>query len=325
MQGSGKKGEGASGGSPVWQCAWRGPDLLGEGPLWHPDEKRLYWLDCIRPAIHRLDPATGKHAMWALPSPIGSIAPRSRGGLIAAMGVGIFFLRFEKKIAADDRKDLSSKDEEDGGEEVKAELVKEVIAGLKVRLNDGKCDRFGRFWFGSVASDFSNPDGTLYRLDPDGTLTEVEHHVKVSNGLGWSLDNKLMYYTDSLRNEIYCYDYDAATGNATNRRTFARIPESEGVPDGLTVDSEGFIWSAQWNGDRITRYFPDGKVERQITLPAHRPTSCMFGGENLDTLYVTSASRDVGEAESLVGEYQGALFAIKVQGVRGLAEHAYLG
>jgi sugar lactone lactonase YvrE len=289
-----------------WEVAWKGPDLLGEGPLWHHGEKVLYWLDIVGRRLHRLDPSSGKHKDWTLPALAGSIAPREKGGLVAAIGIGIGFITFDSE------------------DQVHVEMQKEVIAGLKVRLNDGKCDRFGRFWFGSIASDFLNPDGVLYRLDPDGTITEMEHHIKVSNGLGWSLDNKTMYLTDSKQNQIYAYDYEERTGNISNKRTFARIPESEGVPDGLTVDGEGSIWSAQWNGFRVTKYRPDGQVELQVSLPAQRPTSCMFGGEQLDTLYVTSASRNVGETESLVGEYHGVLFALK-PGVRGLPEPAYQG
>jgi len=147
---------------------WRGPAQLGEGPLWHPKEQVLYWLDCIAPELHRLD-AAGQHKKWTMPALIGSIAPHEPRGLIAAIGVGFAFITIE----------------EEAGEEVaRVEMQVEVVAGLKVRLNDGKCDRQGRFWAGSVASDFTRPDGVLYRLDKDKKVTEMRHNIKVSNGLG---------------------------------------------------------------------------------------------------------------------------------------------
>jgi len=289
------------------EIVWRGPAMLGEGPLWHPQEQKLYWLDCIKPELHQFDPNTKEKKGWLLPAKIGSIAPREAGGLVAAIGTGVAFINITN----------------DG--QVKVEPQVEVITKeSRLRLNDGKCDRQGRFWFGTVAPDFSNPTGMLYRLDADKKVTEMVQGIKVSNGLGWSPDNKHMYYTDSLQHKIFRYDFDTTTGGISNQIVFANIPESEGVPDGLTVDAEGCVWSAQWNGWRVTRYRPDGSIDKVIKMPAQRPTSCMFGGKDLDILYVTSASQDVGEDHPLPGDLDGVLFAIRV-GTKGFPEPAYRG
>lgn len=153
------------------QIVWRGPAKLGEGPLWHPKEQVLYWLDCIAPDLHRWDPATNQHKSWRMSALIGSIAPHEPKGLVAVIGTGMAFINFGTK--------------EDGEEYVSVDMQVEVIAGKpKLRLNDGKCDRQGRFWAGTVASDFNNPDGTLYRFDTQKNVKEMKHGIKVSNGLG---------------------------------------------------------------------------------------------------------------------------------------------
>jgi len=266
-------------------------------------------LDCIRPELHRLDVETGEHKSWIMPSLIGSIAPRAQGGLVAALGKGLAAITFNR--------------EENWA--LSINMQKEILGESNLRLNDGKSDPRGRFWVGTVASNFDQPEGTLYRIDLDGSVHEMEHQVKVSNGLEWSLDKKTMYYTDSPRREIYTYNFDEETGNISNRRVFATIPEDAGVPDGLTIDTEGNIWSAHWNGYRVTKYRPDGSIERIIKMPAQRPTSCVFGGKNLDVLYVTSASRDIGEPESLKGDLDGALFAIKGLGAKGFPANVFHG
>jgi sugar lactone lactonase YvrE len=152
----------------------------------------------------------------------------------------------------------------------------------------------------------------------------METGVHISNGIGWSPDGETMYYTDSPRQVIYAYDFEPGSGAISNRRVFVRTPESEGVPDGLAVDSEGCVWSARWDGWRVTRYDPEGQVEREIRLPVARPTSCAFGGENLDELFVTSAWIDVDEQARREQPHAGDLFRIRT-GVRGQAEPLFLG
>ena len=282
---------------------WQGPDALGEGPIWHANEKVLYWLDVCKPSLQRLDPATNDYHEWPMPEHIGSVVPRAQGGLVATMG--------NRVVAIDMPAGTIST------------LIKVPHWRDDIHMNDGKCDRNGRYWFGVANLDIADPKGRLYRLDPDGTLTQMEQHMTISNGLGWSPDNKTFYYTDGLKYRIYQYEYDLASGAISNRKTFVQLQKSPIEPDGLTVDSEGYVWEAQWNSWKIFRYAPDGKIAQTIDMPVQRPTSCMFGGSNLDTLYVTSSSQNIGEDNTLPPP-AGALFAINV-GVRGLPEPAFNG
>ena len=155
-----------------------------------------------------------------------------------------------------------------------------------MRFNDGAVDCAGHFWAGSMGN---VGEGTLYRLDPDGSVHAMVSGVSIPNGIGWNPDNSVMYFTDSTPRMIYAFDFDAATGDITNRRNLIEVPEEVGTPDGLAVDSAGYIWSACWNGAKIVRYTPDGKVDRVVAVPALRPTSCVFGGPGLDELYITSS------------------------------------
>jgi sugar lactone lactonase YvrE len=274
---------------------------LGEGPLWHPEEQALYWVDIDRHCFYRLVPATGQHEVFAVGLPIGVLAFRASGGLVMATKNGFAFWSQEtQKLAfiADPEADRP-----------------------EARFNDGAVDRQGRFWAGTISEGFTN---SLYRLDPDGAVHKLESGIGVSNGIGWSLDDKTMYFTDTPRRIIYAYNFDPATGAIENRRPFVQVPESEGFPDGLTVDSEGFIWSAHWDGWKITRYDPTGKIEREIQVPVQRPTSCTFGGAELNELYVTSASVGLSQAALKDQPLAGDLFRLKVE-VKGLAEPKYLG
>jgi len=159
-----------------------------------------------------------------------------------------------------------------------------------MRFNDGRCDRRGRFWVGSLHEARLPETASLYRFDPDGRHTEMVAGVTVSNGIAWSLDNRVMYFADSWTRTIFSFDFDLDSGTVHNRRVFVQLPEGAGVPDGATVDAEGFLWSATFDGGCVIRYAPDGSTDRVIKMPVQRPTSCAFGGENFSILYVTSAS-----------------------------------
>ncbi|HEV2579310.1 MAG TPA: SMP-30/gluconolactonase/LRE family protein, partial [Ktedonobacteraceae bacterium] len=172
--------------------------------------------------------------------------------------------------------------------------------------------------------DSRQPEGSLYRLDPDHSLHVMETNIRISNGIGWSPDRRLMYFTDSPLRMIYVYDFDAASGALENRRPFVHTPTEKGVPDGLTVDSEGFIWSACWGGWKITRYDPAGKVERVLQLPVQYPTSCAFGGASLDELFITSAWTALSEEKRRQQPLAGDLFRADV-GVKGLEEPKFAG
>ncbi|ACJ17618.1 CBU_1789 family Dot/Icm type IV secretion system effector [Coxiella burnetii] len=285
------------------EIIWQGQNALGEGPMWHPYENVLYWIDIAKPSLHRLNPVTGHYHQWKMPDFIGAVVPRESGGVIITVGNAVFAVQIPS------------------GKMTQLAAIEPWSDEL--RMNDGKCDRQGRFWIGVANLDTENPKGGLYRLDPDGTLIKMEEGITISNGLGWSPDNKIFYYTDGLKYCIYQYDFDLEKGTIANRRPFVQLKKSPIEPDGLTVDSEGYVWEAQWNSGKIFRYAPNGEVDRVIEMPVKRPTSCIFGGANLDRLYITSCSQGIGEAKTLPPP-AGAVFAINV-GVRGLPEPAFVG
>ncbi|MBN2503121.1 MAG: SMP-30/gluconolactonase/LRE family protein, partial [Anaerolineales bacterium] len=239
---------------------------LGEGPLWHPEEAVLYWVDIDGRCFHRYVLGTKTHKVFEVGQLIGALAFRESGGYVLATENSFAFW-----------------DETNG-----LQPVAEPEAGkTEARFNDGKVDRQGRFWAGTMTDD--DDTSSLYRLDANHTVHTMESGVMIANGLGWSPDQKLMYFTDSPRRLIYVYDYDAPSGSIQNRRVFAKVPEDEGVPDGLTIDTEGCMWSAHWGGWKVSRYDPQGKVMEVIEMPVEFPTSCFFGGPDLSTLFITSA------------------------------------
>jgi sugar lactone lactonase YvrE len=186
-----------------------------------------------------------------------------------------------------------------------------------MRMNDGKCDSAGRFWAGTMSTDGHPGLASLFRLDPDYTLTEVVRGVSISNGLGWNPDDTLMYFIDSPTHRVEVFDFDLAAGALSARRTLVTIDRAVGEPDGLSVDTEGFLWVAIWGGSAVHRYAPDGSLDRVVHLPASHITSCCFGGHRLDELYITSA-RDELSPEQLKHEpLAGAVFRCEV-GVEGL-------
>jgi sugar lactone lactonase YvrE len=192
------------------------------------------------------------------------------------------------------------------------------------RFNDGKCDRRGRLFAGTMDNAEVECTGTLYRLDPDLSVHVMQTDVHLSNGLGWSPDDRTLYYTDSLRRTIWAYDYDLDTGATANRRVFARVPDAAGVPDGLCVDAEGGVWSAHWGGWRLTRYAPDGRIDRVVGMPVPQPSCPAFGGPDLDVLYVSSAAIEMTPADFTKAPDGGGLFTLDV-GVRGLPVNRFAG
>jgi sugar lactone lactonase YvrE len=278
---------------------------LGEGPVWSQTERALYWVDILGHKIHRFYPATGHSDIFDVSSPVTVLAFRTRGGFVTATANRLAFWDSQSQKF-------------------------DFIANLEVdepdiRFNDGAVDPTGRLWVGTMnEKDNQAPDGVLYRLDSDLSVHKVAAGFTVSNGIGWSPDHKIMYFTDTMRQVILAYDYDPASGAIENSRTFAYISEAEGYPDGLTVDSEGFVWSAHWGGWRVTRYDPTGKIERVVKMPAPNATSCAFGGDNLDELYITTAWAGLGEKERQDHPAAGDLFRIKLE-VKGIAESEFAG
>ncbi len=280
-------------------------NVLGEGPIWHPGEQALYWCDIMKPSFQRLDPASGDYREWAMPEEIGSMVFREKGGVVAALKSGFYFVDL-----ASGKVEAAAKPEPSNGDN---------------RFNDGKCDRRGRYWCGTISFDRSRSDGALYRLDPDGSCHKMEEGVTVSNGIAWSPDNKVMYYADSPADKVYAYDFDLETGAIANRRVFISTADIEGFVDGATVDAEGFYWCAHIRAGEIARYDPDGKLERTIPLPVQHPTMCTFGGKELDTLYVTSGTQFVKPEDAAAQPLAGALLAIHDVGARGLPEPFFAG
>jgi len=256
----------------------------------------LWWIDVKTPRLFRFDPASGENREWPMPERIGFAAPRAAGGLIGGFKTGFKWI--------------------DGESGALTPILDPEPDRPGNRFNDGKCDRFGRLFAGTMDDAEVECTGTLYRLDPDLSVHVVRQGVHLSNGLDWSPDDRLMYYTDSLRRLIWVYDYDVRHGAIANERVFARVPEDAGVPDGLCVDAAGFVWSAHWGGWRVTRYAPDGRIDRVLPMPVPQPSSCTFGGPDLATLYVTSAAIGMSAADFAKAPDGGGLFAVE-PGVRG--------
>jgi sugar lactone lactonase YvrE len=267
-------------------------NALGEGPLWHPKENRLYWTDILSGDLYQTNSELSSYQRYHFPFKIGAFAFTKDGGFILARDKGFY-----------DLKDLQSK----------PTLIWNPLLGRDaVRLNDGKVDPSGRFWAGSM--DIRNQNGALYRLDPDGIKRIMLENIGISNGLGWSPDHKQMYYTDSLQYTIYRFDYELKTGAITHKESFIQLPrdDKEIVPDGLCVDAEGNIWSAQWNGWQVVKYDPQGNPLAIVQVPAQRVTSCCFGGKNLDILFITTSRSEFSEEELINQPHAGDIFKCKV-------------
>lgn len=272
--------------------------LTGENPLWHAAEAKVYWADIPRGHVHRCGPDGKGHEICYEGEVTGGFTIQADGALLLFQARGAV-RRWAGK-----------------GEET---VVREHLPGEESnRFNDVIADPEGRVFAGTVGS--GGRLGALYRFDLDGTFEQLVTGVGCSNGLGFSPDRTRMYYTDSPKREIYVFDYDRASGAVANRRVWVKVPESpgEGVPDGLTVDAESFVWSARWDGNALVRYDPDGREVRRVPFPCRKVSSAVFGGPAHDTLYVTTA---IGKAENEPTEGPGAggLFRFH-PGVKGVAE-----
>ena len=286
------------------RLAAKAANKLGEVPVWDREDQALWWVDIEGKLLQRLDERSGEVRVWQMPERIGSFALRRDGGIVCAFASGFAFY------------DL------DTG---KTDWIAKPEAGMpRNRFNDGKVDRNGRFWAGSMDDKLSDYTGALYRLDPDLSVHQMETGIGISNALCWSPDDSRFYFADTMRREIWVYDYFAKTGEISNRRLFANTLDQPGNPDGSTVDAEGYMWNAQWDGWRLVRYAPDGTLDRVVDLPVQKPTSVMFGGRNLETLYVTTAIWDLSEDELSRQPWAGSLLALDV-GVRGLPETHFNG
>lgn len=279
--------------------------LVGEGPVWDVREQALYFVDIVGKVVHRLHPETGVTRSWPVAKVIGSMALRERGGAIVALSNGIHSLDFASGAVEP--------------------LALPENMNPRAQFNDGKVDRRGRFIVGSGDSNIreTQPLGSLYRLDADHSLTSMDEGIAISNGPCWSVDDRTFYFSDSLLYTIYAYDYDIETGVATNRREFANTRALGGIPDGATVDADGLMWMAICEGAKVVAFRPDGKIERVVDMPVQLPASVMFGGPNLDQLFVTSIDPALLGRPSVPGG--GDLWVIEGLGARGLPEPRYAG
>jgi sugar lactone lactonase YvrE len=266
---------------------------LGEGPLWLPEQQRLYFVNLKGNQLHAWD-ADGRQHSWTLPAHICWLVPRHDGdGFLAGLRDGIVRLWLEPALRFE-------------------YLHRPVDAAAGVRLNDAKADAQGRIWAGSMnAADVWRADGQLFRLNADGALHAALDGYHICNGPAFSLDGNTMYHSDSLLGRTYAYAV-AADGSLGPARLWRQFGEGEGSPDGMTVDSEDCVWIAQWGGGRVCRYSPDGALLATIRMPVSQPSSCAFGGPGLKTLYITSAHEGMGAAQRAAEPLAGALFCVEL-------------
>ncbi len=287
----------------AFDCIVDGRNVLGESVIWHPVEQALYWVDVRAPALYRLE-EDGTVAAIPLPGLAGGVVPRRSGGIAIALQDGFYTLDTTSGAVM-----LIVDPEPDKPEN---------------RINDGRCDRAGRFWAGTMHVTIREPRGSLYRLDADHSVRRIRGNLTVPNSICWCPDDRTMYISDTYSSIILAYDFSLAEGAITNERLFVDTSSHGGNPDGSCVDAEGCVWNAEYGASRVVRYTPQGRIDRTIALPVSQPTCCCFGGPGLDTLYVTS-SRQRMAPETLAREpLAGGVFAVN-PGVRGLPEAQYAG
>jgi sugar lactone lactonase YvrE len=287
------------------QCVLKWEATVGESPLWHPQQKRLYWVDIPGKKVHRFDPATGRNETFPTPEIVPCLAFRASGGLVLLL-----------------RKHIAYFNPDAGTLEIGQELEADQPDN---RFNDGRVDPQGRFWPGTMSDkDMKAPTGGLYRLTPDKQIVRFRDQIACANGSAWSPDGRTMYFTESFRFTIWAFDFDHATGDLSNQRAFVTLPKGEVFPDGLCVDADGFVWSNHVGAGKVVRYDPTGKAERQVQLPVPRAAGSTFGGENLATLYVTSLRENMSAEQLAQFPLSGSLFAIDV-GCRGIPAVPFAG
>lgn len=280
-------------------------NVAGESPIWVPKESALYWVDCEGSKAFRAQLPGSSYQTFEADQPVTAIMPRARGGWIAATKNGLAFW-----------------DGKSGHFEI---IVDPEQGNPGHRCNDCATDRMGRLWVGTMnQQDMTAATGSLWRLDPDLSLRKVAGGFAVPNGIAFSPDDTVMYVTDMFHGRIVAFDFDLEAGTVRNRRVFATVPANAGVPDGLIADAEGCLWSAHWGGGRVTRYRPDGSIEREVRLPAANVTCMAFGGAGLDELFITTAWAFLSDDERRQQPMAGDLFRV-LPGVRGMLEAPFAG
>jgi len=268
--------------------------VTGEGPMWHPMEQRLYWVDIPTGRMFRYEPATGRHEQFYQGDVVGGFTVQADGALLLFMERGAVRIWKDGALTT---------------------IIHEIPDERETRFNDVFTDTEGRVFCGTMST--RERLGRLYRLDTDGSIHLLLEGIGVSNGMGFTPDRKRLYYTDSSKREIYVFDYDAPTGVISNQRLFVRTPEGEGIPDGMTVDAEGYVWSARWDGGHVFRFSPEGQEVMRVAIPAKKVSCVTFGGPDYTDMYVTTAG---GNAKDTDGEGAGALYRVNL-GIRGVPEY----
>lgn len=279
-------------------------DILGESPFWDWRTGHLYWVDLRKPALHRLEVATGDVQSWAMPSFVGCVVGRRTGGVIVGLADGLYAF-------APESAELSP-------------LLPLEAEAADHRLNDAKCDAQGALWIGTMRDFGLTPTGSLYRIAPDFGISVIRREISVPNAVCFSPDGGTLYFTDSRVGALEKAMLDTSRTNVAGWTTLLPADRFPGSPDGATVDSEGFVWHARYRGGSVVRLAPDGRVDREIRLPVSQPTSCAFGGPDLSTLYVTTARQGLSPAQLAAEPLAGALLALKPE-VHGLREPLFGG
>jgi len=287
-------------------------NLLGEGITWSVDQENLYWLDVVIPSkLFQLHLPTNKLSTFIMPEMISSISIRSKKDLIVASQYGVYNYNLTSNNFT--------------------RLI-ETEPLLKFnRSNDGASDIKGRFWFGTMQNNLDEEgndipitknSGSLYRLDIDLTLDKIESNLGIPNTFIWNPDNTKFYFTDSMEGIIYSYDFNEKSGEITNKTNFATF--NRGIPDGSTMDSEGFVWNCRWGGSCVVRFDPLGRVDRVLEVPVANVTNCVFGGKDLKTLFITTARQGLSKEYVKKNPYAGSLFAIDLS-IKGIEDNNFLG
>ena len=283
-------------GSP--QCIWAAGATLGEGTLWSPREQALYWVDILSCQLHRFRPSDAARTSWQFDEEISAVAERAAApGLIVTLRRG--FALFDPAEPVPAPRYLHQPEP--------------TLPGN--RFNDGKCDAAGRFWGGTMDFACEAPTGALYRYDADGRCTQHEHGFAVTNGPTWSADGATMYFNDTVTARVHAYDFDAAAGTLSNKREWLRFGKDDGFPDGMTTDAAGRLWIAHWGAACVSCHDPVTAAELcRVPLPTRHITNCAFGGEDLRTLFITSAASGLTPEQRAAEPLAGGLFAVRVDG-----------
>jgi len=271
---------------------------LGEGAFWNYKTQEFYWVDIIDKSLNIYNPTTKSNKNFEMPSAISTVVAYTNQEAVVALVDGIYKINLQS-----------------GELRVLSDVEKEMTWN---RFNDGKCDPNGNLWVGSMHYDQNKPLASVYKIEENGNTTKMIDSVTISNGIVWTKDSKTMYYIDTPTANIMAYDFNTQSSTISNGRVAVKVKEKDGFPDGMTIDENDMLWVGMWNGNAIANYNPKtGELVSKIEVPAHNVTSCAFGGENLDTLYITTSSLDMTDEEKEKYPLAGSIFKIK-PGVKGV-------